>query len=490
MSLSDRYQRLPLTSILIDREARQRKTVRIEDLKKSIGYVVPETGLPRGVLNPILVEPASEGLVHLIAGECRVEASRALGLLDIPVRFVDQVSLVERELIELEENIHRTDLEWQDRVSAVARIHALYTSEDCDWTMGETAESCGLNISTVSMYLRVHGELADNDRVAKAGTVREAYNALGRRDARAAGDALEELLEVVAEIGQPAGAEPEAENDRVTASDVGPDGVRATLPEAVPRPYNAPIARPSAPSIPPADATILHTSFLDWAPQYAGQKFNFVHFDPPYGIEAFSGPQARGAEDRVYDDSADTYIRLLTCLCQNLDRLMSLSGHLMLWYSDKQRAVTLDLFRRLAPSLDFRVYPLVWVKSDNAGIAADPKYGPRHVYETALLASRGKRQIVRVVGDAYSAPSDRKLHPSTKPEPMLRHFMTMLVDEHTTMLDPTCGSGASLRAAESLGAKSVLGLEIDEQYVKPARQALTMSRRLRDANKSVRELPI
>jgi len=44
--------------------------------------------------------------------------------------------------------------------------------------------------------------------------------------------------------------------------------------------------------------------------------------------------------------------------------------------------------------------------------------------------------------------------------------MQMFVDENTTLLDPTCGSGSALRAAESLGARHVLGLEKDEEYAK------------------------
>jgi tRNA G10 N-methylase Trm11 len=64
---------------------------------------------------------------------------------------------------------------------------------------------------------------------------------------------------------------------------------------------------------------------------------------------------------------------------------------------------------------------------------------------------------------------------------MLRHFMTMLVDENTTMLDPTCGGASSLRAAESLGAAYVLGMDIDETTVGAARQALRHSRVLRAA---------
>ena len=99
--------------------------------------------------------------------------------------------------------------------------------------------------------------------------------------------------------------------------------------------------------------------------------------------------------------------------------------------------------------------------------------------------SREDRLIVKAKSDTYGCHVDRDLHPSTKPEPMLRHFMEMFVDDHTTMLDPTCGSGASLRAAESLGAKHVLGLEINKEFLDPARQALKQFRAKRAMSKKV-----
>jgi tRNA G10 N-methylase Trm11 len=69
---------------------------------------------------------------------------------------------------------------------------------------------------------------------------------------------------------------------------------------------------------------------------------------------------------------------------------------------------------------------------------------------------------------------------SEKSEAVLRYFFGMTVDQYTTMLDPTCGSGSALRAADSLGAKRVLGLEIDEEFVDRARLKLRQARNLRE----------
>jgi DNA modification methylase len=54
---------------------------------------------------------------------------------------------------------------------------------------------------------------------------------------------------------------------------------------------------------------------------------------------------------------------------------------------------------------------------------------------------------------------------------MLCKFFPMFVDENTLMLDPTCGSGTSLRAAKSLGASYVLGIEKKPNFVEDATRA-------------------
>jgi DNA modification methylase len=126
-------------------------------------------------------------------------------------------------------------------------------------------------------------------------------------------------------------------------------------------------------------------------------------------------------------------------------------------------------------------FPLVWMKSDGKGVLPDPQRGPRRVYETALFGSRGDRKIVSSVSNAYAAPTDRSIHMSAKPEPVLRHFFGMFTDENTVMLDPTCGSGSALRAAESLGAAYILGIEINGDFTERANLALEASRRMKDA---------
>lgn len=473
MKLTNQYRRLDCASIVIDATARQRQAGRGPDGKLELDPYFIASIKRSGVIQPIIVERES---FRLHAGERRLTASLLLGLPDIPVRFVDELTPGEAQRLELEENLHRTDLTWQEQAQAVAKFHALAVADDPTWTQAQTADAIGLQAGHISETLRVLRSFSDA-KIAQAPTLRAAYNMLARVDQRELGNVVSDIIEAGVSLvdGNAATGVQRVDNPRGTWTDGPPASPQTSaLPES---PREVVIAPP------PED--IQEENFLTWAPTYSGPKFNFIHCDFPYGINVFGGELSGREKHTTYDDSPDAYWALIECLCTNLDRLLAYSGHLMFWLSADIgiQHNTLEFFRKNAPSLDFNGKPLIWHKSDNVGILADPKRGPRHVYETAIFASRGDRNIAKAVSDIYSAPTDKTHHHSTKPEPMLRHFFSMFVDEHSIVLDPTCGSGAALRAAESLNAKSVLGLEIDPDHCKSARSALRQFRALRRISK-------
>ena len=473
MPLLDQFPRVSIDLIEVPTE-RQRESGR-ESGVVSTSHIQPSIAR-LGVLMPLLVEVLGHDSAsprwRLVSGECRLQSCRNLveagqrvaangqDLTTVPVRLANDLTPLESKLFELTENVKRKDLGWQDLVRSLAGIHRLCRELDSEWTLGETGEVASLSTGIVSMYLRVESELEDL-RISDCTTVREAYNVLTRRDQRALGDALDELASV----------------PRVTPAAAAAD---APASATVVQLSEGRVLVQASPVVASPDEDILNVSFLDWAPRYSGQPFSLIHCDFPYGIEAFQGEWAlQGGDDR-YDDSREVYFTLLDCLCKNLDRLMSLSGHLMFWYSGKldprQR------FAELVPELEFHPFPLIWHKSDSKGIVSDFRRGPRHVYETCWLGIRGRRNVLEVKNDLYAAPSAAGLHVHVKPEPMLRYFMSMLVDGTTRMLDPTCGSGSALRAAESLGAR-VVGLEVDSEACEVARKALRNFRLLREGGR-------
>jgi DNA modification methylase len=125
---------------------------------------------------------------------------------------------------------------------------------------------------------------------------------------------------------------------------------------------------------------------------------------------------------------------------------------------------------------DFSVnpFPLVWDKSDGRGILPDPSRGPRQTYETALFITRGDRKILRAVRNSISLPTNKSeaQHLSEKPLDVLYHFFTMLIDSHTTLLDPTCGSGTALAIAKRLGARRIWGMDVSQENAETTRNRL------------------
>lgn len=443
-------------SIIIG-EGRQRSgEIDISDLIPSIRE--------RGVINPIVVRENLE----LVAGERRTRAALAIGLAQVPVRYYSSLDTVELRIIELEENERRQDLPWKDQVRAIAELHGLYAKraegEEAKWSAAKTAEILFYDHSHVIHVLRVYRDL-DNPRIAAAPGLRAAYNVLSRIDERRIGDAMSAIANVGQAIAKP------------PIAPLQPLGVGPT-----------PALTPAElPKIPEEELSILQIDFETWAEAYQGEKFNLIHCDFPYGVDLFAGPQSGRDKWQGYDDDPNVYWELLRVLCKHRDRFMAQSAHMIFWLTADVEIQfdTIEFLRKHAP--EFRIWPkpLIWHKTDNVGLLSDPKRGPRHIYETALMMSRDDRYILKAKSDVWGAPTNKEHHPSTKPEPMLRVFMEMFVDEHTRMLDPTCGSGAALRAAESLGAVAVLGLEINGEHCANARSALRQFRaKARAARKS------
>jgi len=455
--LTNKYKRVPLEQIEVARDERQRREINVDDLLPSIKA--------RGVIQPIIVRELGEGRYELIAGERRYTASQRLGLPDIPARLAGDLSPIEHQILELIENIYREDLPWKDYVLATDRIHHLHSSIDPEWTQEQTAESIGMDQSSISIALRVAEEVkAGNSHVIAAPSYRSAYNIIVRRDERRVGDVLNNLLS--------------DEPVRVAASQEATPTSAPSVARALPIPIPSHLHPES----------IFNIDFVAWAQSYSGKPFNFIHCDFPYGIGIDESEQGNAALWQSYHDADHVFWGLCEVLCTHLDKLLTQSGHVMFWLPSDVRRIneTLEYFEFKAPSLEFVEVPLVWHKTDNRGILSDAKRRARHVYETALYASRGGRVVVRSVSDTHGAATSKEVHQSEKPEPMLRHFFSMFVDEHTRMLDPTCGSGTSLRAAESLGANHVIGLDINKDYCDAASALLRKSRNLRSLERDGR----
>jgi hypothetical protein len=444
----------------------------------------------RRLIHPIVVRRENgEDSPVLVAGGMRLAALIKGGTTELTegthFRYMDDLDPIEAQIIELEENVKRLDLPWREHVKAVGRIHDLYSAEGVDWGPLKTAAELNISRDRLNVILMVRRNL-DLPSLKDAGSILQAHSILQTISERRAASIVNEITSIGSAIfgnGVTNGESSDSSLDESTI--VGPSnvsiehttGTQDTTPS---RPTNvSPI--PTGHNPPP----IICTDFLKWIQTYSGPKFTLIHCDFPFGIGVFQGtgmkPNAAGVgEDNSYEDEPDSEVfwTLLDCLCDNIDKIASYSSHLMLWFSMNHYERT----RLRLEQANFLVlnHPLVWHKTDNAGMVPGRGNHPRRTYETAFLASRGQRPLSKKLANAYGAPMTAgAIHPSQKSESMLRHFLSMLVDETTDVLDPTCGSGAALRAAEDLGARSILGLELSPTYAESALATTMTARNLR-----------
>lgn len=165
-----------------------------------------------GVLQPILVRPASEeGSYELIAGERRWRAAKRAGLQTIPaiVRDTSDVSSLEQALVE---NLHRQDLNALEEAAAYQQL-----IEDFNLTHDEVAVRVGKSRSAISNGLRLfqlppgiqryvaEGQLSAGHARALLGTPDREFQESLAKKAVAEGMSVREVEEAVRQRSELAG---------------------------------------------------------------------------------------------------------------------------------------------------------------------------------------------------------------------------------------------------------------------------------------------
>lgn len=436
----------PISAIIINPDRQRKELTGIEELARSLSQ--------SGLINPIVVTESLE----LIAGERRLTAAKSIGWSHIPTTIFENLSEAERHLIELEENVQREALPWKDHTRAICQYHSLRKSQDPEWSLDATGDNLGMSKQMVSKYLMVNKALEDGDElVVKADKFSVAFGIVERKRQRQSADASN-VIDQMADSFLPS-------DTTGMAEDGGAGGTGSPSPDHIGEGGDTLPSHTVPPVSVKDNMQFIHGEF--GAHDFPDIKFNFLHCDFPYGVQANKHDQ--GAADKFggYDDDPRVYWNLIDHLGGFTNSHVAESAHLMFWYSLDFHDQTVDALREMGWSVN--PFPLIWHKTDNRGILPDPKRGPRRNYETALLCSRGDRFIVQAVSNIFGSATTKTIHMSEKHPDMLDHFFRMFVDDTTVMLDPTMGSGNAVACAAKAGAKIAVGLEREETFYEAAK---------------------
>jgi len=412
-----------LSSILVpsDRARREFKPAEIESLRESIRE--------RGLINPITVtrleKPVDERLYKLVAGERRLRACAQIPLREVPVCLFEGLSPLEQREIELDENIHRSSLTWQERIALVAEIDAVkkkvHENDPVEWTMGRTAEELQMEKSSVQRQIRFALKLKERPDLAD----------------RVVG------LPMTAAMKQIQRFEEAERLDRLRTSGQ------------------------------------LHiTSQFHLGPAYPflltlqSGSVDLVVTDPPYGMTELADREGEAREGVNYTTrlkpgdnlSSSTVLKLLAEVGRELSRVMKDGAHLYLFTTSENHTEIWELLTSLG--FDLEVQPLIW----NKGLATTVFTGYNYpsCYEQLIFGHRAKRsrRLVKPTKSILEFPpvhSNLKLHPFEKPPALLEFLIEQSTVKGEVVLDPFAGSAATLCAALRLGRQAI-GCEIDPEH--------------------------
>lgn len=388
-----------------------------------------------GLLSPLVVRNHIGGGYELVAGERRLRALReiyglgglvrfegmVIALNSIPIVNLGDLDPLTAKELELEENIRRSDLTWQERVQAEAELMQLRSDKAA--REGKAAPKP----ADLAEELRGKATVATTQSVSQAITLAKNLHRPEVRNAKSQTEAFKAMRR-----------SEESERNALAAQKLGKEHLSGKH-------------------------TLIQANCVDWMASQPSASFDVICSDPPYGMGADEfgdggGRTGGSTGNHFYDDSADSWLGLMAAVIPEISRLARANAHLYLFCD-------FDKFHELKKFVEgngWKVFrtPLIWFKPA-AFRAPWPDKGPQRKYECILYAVRGELKSTILAGDVIAQGPDENLgHPAQKPVALIMELLRRSVRPGMRVLDPFCGSGPVFEAGHALSA-IVTGVEMD-----------------------------
>lgn len=405
-------------------EARIRKAfpeVDIEELAESIEHY--------GLMHAIVTRPDG---VTLIAGERRLRAIKILHEWKKPFKYngkevepgyIPVVSLAEFTKLgyieaELEENLKRLNLTWQEKSNAIAALHELGVSEAKErgetHTFTDTArelsgrEDVGGRYTTDVTRSILLTAWADDPEVAKAKTEKDALKIIEKK-------------------------------------------ARAKHREVLAKEYN--LSEEDTPH------ELYQGDLRNVMITLEEGKFDCIIADPPFGISSDKF-ENQNAIQHDYDDSEEYSTEIYEFIAEIGWTKTKVEAHIYIFVDINMFGHVYSIFEEIG----WKVWntPLIWYRQGGIGILPRPDHGPRRTYEAILYAIKGDKQVItRGAPDVLAVHHDTSIERGAHKPPLLYHeLMIRSCLPGSYILDPCCGAGPIFPAANKASMYAT-GIEID-----------------------------
>ena len=401
--------------------------------RKQFGKILElaESLKERGFIHPIYVteDPNNPGKYLLVAGERRYRAASVAGFEEVPVTFSSQLSTLDQKIIELEENIYRLDIDWQEQAEIHRQINEARKLKDSRWTQKQTAEQIGITPGTLSAQITVAERLRQDPELKKKIRnldFRSALKVIKRSDES---DRVERLV---------------SQGKLKLTTDLKLGDCRELLK-----------------TLPTGSVDMLLT-------------------DPPYGLAGLneiskgdgSVMQGHALMSQTHNLTLPEVLMLLSDIAPELHRVLKPGSHMYVFAPFEYVG---DFIEALKP-FQFQPPLLIWDRGRNTM----PGYGYQYLNRTEAIIyghnpPRGKRLAKNMynIFEEPTVPNSLRVYPTEKPQSLLKTLIMQSTITNDLVLDPFAGSASTLKAARSCARRS-LGFEIQEEAFNRAQLSLTI----------------
>lgn len=419
-----------------------------------------------GTIEPIILEPVSENSYRLIAGGRRLRFLQELGHETLYHGSVYDAArpgfVLGRELskdelheLELEENIRRKAMTWQEKALATANLHSLKTirfgSEGKKWTQRLTGEMFGLSLGKVQYSLALAGEL--RNKTSPLWAMESAFDGVRWLAQQEENKALAELARRQAVASA---AHIETEDDlNLSLSDDPPDAKELARVQYLSNPHNDPqdfdayygsrqqVIAPKVyltPRIHLGDCL----SFMSERPNV----FDHIITDPPYAIDMGMLKQDHLGMQNIDTVAGEHEVLANHGLLFNfIERAYSSlkdRGFLVLWCDYSMWQQLYEWTTRIGFAV--QRWPVVWVKSYMPMNSA-AQYNFHKTTEIAMICRKGNATLVKApcmghIIASHDEYKDQMSHPFVKPFAVWKHLVEAVSLEGQLIYDPFAGHGS------------------------------------------------
>ena len=379
-----------------------------------------------GLLQPLVVRPDPDGTAayRLVAGERRMRILKELGL-DYPCVLITDLDEVSREEAELDENIKRADLTWQEKSDALARLHRLRQKQAIArgevQSINETArETFGYQgASHLVNEALIIDKFKDRPEIANA---------------KSANEAMSKIRKIMAQEFSVALAARTSSSDSPHTVITGDCRVELLKLEA--------------------------------------NLFDCIVTDPPYGIDMHKNSPMSNSNKGTVHDYDDTFAYAETiwkAIVEEGFRVCKPEAALYM-FCDFSYFTYLEM---LARTRGWTVWPrpIIWHKPAG-GMLGDSMHGPRKTYETILFCYKGDKRTTGLFSDVIiENPTSSFDHAAAKPPTLYENLLKRSTLPGNSILDPCVGGGTFFSAANALKLRAT-GIEISPEYAATAKTKL------------------